>query len=148
MWFLIILLGITSVVGYVSHHLFTLIVVSGESMEPTLRSGDTIWLRKDSSDYYIGDIVVADIIENDETVRVIKRIVARYPATISISNLGIHIDGKEIIVIAYYPINLNTSFTFKMKTNEFFLFGDNHKMSDYYFITKDQIVGRGLGEYK
>lgn len=145
-WFLVALLGITTVLGYLSQHFFAFIVVSGKSMEPTLKSGETIWIRKDCPNYYVGDIVVADIVEDGDMVRVIKRVIARYPATISISNSTILVDDKEVIDIAYYPIPLNTNFTFEMKPDQYLIFGDNSKISDYYFINKEQIIGRILTE--
>jgi len=141
-WFLIALLGITTVLGYLSQHFFAFIVVSGKSMEPTLKSGEPIWIRKDCPNYYVGDIVVADIVEDGDMVRVIKRVIARYPATISISNSVILVDGKEVIDILYYP----TDFTFEMKPDQYLIFGDNSKISDYYFINKEQIIGRILTE--
>jgi signal peptidase I len=141
-WFLIALLGITTVLGYLSQHFFAFIVVSGKSMEPTLKSGETIWIRKDCPNYYVGDIVVADIVEDGDMVRVIKRVIARYPATISISNSVILVDGKEVIDISYYP----KDFTFEMKADQYLIFGDNSKISDYYFINKEQIIGRILTE--
>jgi len=141
-WFLIALLGITTVLGHLSQHFFAFIVVSGKSMEPTLKSGETIWIRKDCPNYYVGDIVVADIVEDGDMVRVIKRVIARYPATISISNSVILVDGKEVIDISYYP----KDFTFEMKPDQYFIFGDNSKISDYYFINKEQIIGRMLTE--
>ena len=147
-WFLIALLGITTMLGYLSQHFFAFIVVSGESMEPTLKSGETMWIRKDCTDYYVGDVVVADIVEDDDMIRVIKRVIARYPATISISNAAILVDGKEVIDIAYYPTTLNTNFTFEMSPDQYFLFGDNSKISDFYFVIKEQILGRRLIEYK
>ena len=61
-WLLIVLLSIMTVSGYLSQHFFALIAVSGECMEPTLESGDAIWIRKDFPDYSAGDIVVADIV--------------------------------------------------------------------------------------
>ena len=143
-WFLIALLGITTMLGYLSQHFFAFIVISGESMEPTLKSGETIWIRKDCTDYYVGDVVVADIVEDDDMIRIVKRIIARYPATISISNSAILVDGKEVIDIAYYPMTLNTNFTFEMSPDQYFLFGDNSKISDYHFVVKEQIVGRKL----
>jgi hypothetical protein len=79
-------------------------------------------------------------------VRVIKRVIARYPATISISNSVILVDGKEVIDILYYPTPLNTNFTFEMKPDQYLIFGDNSKISDYYFINKEQIIGRILTE--
>jgi len=145
-WFLIALLGITTVLGYLSQHFFAFIVVSGKSMEPTLKSWETIWIRKDCPNYYVGDIVVADIVEDGDMVRVIKRVIARYPATISISNSVILVDGKEVIDILYYPTPLNTNFTFEMKPDQYLIFGDNSKISDYYFINKEQIIGRILTE--
>jgi signal peptidase I len=141
-WFLIALLGITTMLGYLSQHFFAFIVVSGKSMEPTLKSGEIIWIRKNCPNYYVGDIVVADIVEDGDMVRVIKRVIARYPATISISNSVILVDGKEVIDISYYP----KDFTFEMKPDQYFIFGDNSKISDYYFINKEQIIGRMLTE--
>ena len=96
----------------------------------------------EASEISVGDIVVADIVEDGDMVRVIKRVIARYPATISISNSVILVDGKEVIDISYYP----KDFTFEMKPDQYFIFGDNSKISDYYFINKEQIIGRILTE--
>lgn len=137
-WFLIALLGITTMLWHLSQHFFAFIVVSGKSMEPTLVDCEPILIRRDCPNYYVGDIVVADVVEGGDVVRVIKRVIARYPATISISNSTILVDGNQVIDNSYYV----RSATFEMSEGQYLLFGDNSSISDYYFVSNEQIIGR------
>lgn len=116
--------------------IFQIVIVHGESMNPTYSDGDILFLDKltpQFSGYAFGDIVVADMedaIDHKEKV-IIKRVIGMPGDTVQISGGKVYINGEplddfvDVLIdfpgIAAEPITLHEG--------EYFLLGDNRNNS-------------------
>jgi len=132
--------------------------VDGESMEPTLQNGDSLFVDKLTyrfSDPERYDIIVFPPYEDQKGVYYIKRIIGLPGETIQITEDGtIYIDGevlnetygKEVIA----PENIGTTAVepLTLGDDEYFVMGDNRNNSldsrsaIVGNVTRDQITGR------
>lgn len=103
--------------------LFTPILVSGESMKPTLDGGEVMILNKLSKiDRF--DIVVVDIKKED----IIKRVIALPGETISCENGTIYVNGKK--QEEGYSKGITGDFEkITLADDEYFVLGDNRENS-------------------
>ena len=126
--------------------------VHGDSMEPTLQSGDSLWVNMLA--YRFGDPKRYDIIvfPYEDDVNYIKRIIGLPGETVQITDTGDILINGEVLVepkkfdrirnngIASSPITL--------KEDEYFVLGDNRNNSrdsrwaDVGNIKRDKIIGR------
>lgn len=126
--------------------------VHGDSMEPTLQSGDSLWVNMLA--YRFGDPKRYDIIvfPYEDDVNYIKRIIGLPGETVQITDTGDILINGEVLVepkkfdrirnngIASSPITL--------KEDEYFVLGDNRNNSrdsrwaDVGNIQRDKIIGR------
>lgn len=106
--------------------IFTPIVVQGESMVPTLSGGELMILKKYDKSYQRFDIVVVSKeIKGDN---LIKRIIGLPGETIRYKNNHLYIDDK--IVDDKYAYGDTDNFQeIKLGKDEYFLMGDNRKIS-------------------
>ncbi len=127
------------VVVLVRTYLFTPIIVSGPSMQPTLDGGEMMILNKNGSlDRF--DVVVVDITSED----IIKRIIAMPGETISCENGVIFVNGRR--QDEEYSKGITRDFDkIQLKDNEYFVMGDNRENSkdsrDIGPVTIDMIKG-------
>lgn len=134
--------------------------VQGNSMVPTLHSGDYLITEKISYRFRapkIGDIVVLKN-PRDESQDFIKRIIAVPGDTIQISKNTVYINGQALKE-DYLPINTQThagtfiteSSIIKAADNQYFVIGDNREHSsdsrEWGPITKEEIVGKAFFRY-
>ena len=104
---------------------FTPIVVSGSSMEPTLKNKNIMILNKVAKiDRY--DIVVIRSKKSKEVL--IKRVIGLPGEEIEIKNGTIYIDGKKIDTNHKDEITSDYPPT-KIKDDEYFVLGDNREVS-------------------
>lgn len=153
--YLLVVLGITWL-------LVTFVVqrtkVDGESMEPTLQNGDSLFVDKLTyrfSDPERYDIIVFPPYEDQKGVYYIKRIIGLPGETIQILGDGtILIDGEVLNdtygkeVIAAENIGTTASSPLTLGEDEYFVMGDNRNNSldsrseIVGNVTRDQITGR------
>ena len=111
------------VVVLIRTYLFTPIMVSGPSMQPTLEGGEIMILSKVSKvDRF--DIVVVDI----KTEDIIKRVIALPGETISCENGIIYVNGKK--QEESYSKGVTGDFSkVTLADDEYFVLGDNREDS-------------------
>lgn len=119
---------IVLVVVLIRTFIATPVVVSGSSMDPTLKNGDILILNKLATKYNRDDIVVVDAIINGKKERIVKRIIALPGENIEYKDHILYIDGKRMID------------DFKNITNDFSLEeleGTDKIPEGYYFVMGD-----------
>ncbi|MGN1370814.1 MAG: signal peptidase I [Candidatus Coprovivens sp.] len=111
------------VVVLIRTYLFTPIMVSGQSMKPTLDGGEIMILNKTSKINRF-DIVVVDI----KTEDIIKRVIALPGETISCENGVIYVNGKR--QDESYSIGITGNIEkITLADDEYFVLGDNREDS-------------------
>lgn len=121
--------------------------VEGASMQPTLHTGDKMFVVK-SKEYNRGDIIVFDS-HKDGTY--VKRVIAVYGDTVEIKNGSVYINGVEQYekyLIAQYTKNGDTDGPVKVPKDKYYVLGDNREVSadsrykDIGLIDKSDVVGK------
>lgn len=113
----------------------SIVAVRGDSMEPTLQSGQTavieqaqevekgmlVVFRKPDSWGYMGD----------ESPELIKRIVAGGGSTVAYDGDSLYVDGLLVYNLTDdgYQCSLEPGYTHTLSSLELFVLGDNHKAS-------------------
>lgn len=134
--------------------------VQGNSMVPTLHSGDYIITEKVSYRFRnpkSGEIVVLKN-PRDESQDFIKRVIAAPGDTISIANYTVYVNDQPLQE-KYLPTGVSTrpgaflteGSIIKVASNQYFVFGDNRDHSsdsrEWGPVTKEEIVGRAFFRY-
>ena len=104
----------------------TPIVVSGESMVPTLAGNELMLLKKYDTDYERFDIVV--VYKSVEGDNLIKRIIGMPNDTISYKNNVLYINGKALEDVYAYGVT-EDFLEITLDSDEYFLMGDNRAVS-------------------
>jgi len=104
----------------------TPIVVSGESMVPTLAGNELMLLKKYDTDYERFDIVVVN--KSVEGDNLIKRIIGMPNDTISYKNNVLYINGKALEDVYAYGVT-EDFLEITLDSDEYFLMGDNRAVS-------------------
>lgn len=111
------------VVMLIRTYLFTPIMVSGPSMQPTLDGGELMILNKRGT-FDRFDVVVVDIGYED----IIKRIIAMPGETISCENGIVYVNGRK--QEESYSKGITSDFEkIKLRDDEYFVMGDNRQNS-------------------
>ncbi len=126
--------------------------VSGSSMDNTFKDGDYVLVDKISYRFTNpekGDVVVFDPpAEAENTTRFIKRIISVPGEKIEVKSSGTFINDKKVIENFVDFSGEKTSQATTLKTDEYFVMGDNRYVSfdSRYWgpIVKDEIQGRVL----
>ena len=134
--------------------------VSGNSMVPTLHSGD--YLITEKVTYRFGSPKRGDIIvlknPRDESQDFIKRIMAIPGDTIKVEQIGVFVNG-QLIDEPYLPSGTLTrsggflidGAQIKAGSNQYFVFGDNRGHSsdsrEWGAVSREEIVGKALFRY-
>lgn len=112
------------VVVLIRTYLFTPIIVSGPSMQPTLDGGELMILNKLDDKYERFDVVVVDIGSED----IIKRIIAMPGESISCENGIIYVNGRK--QDESYSKGITNDFEkVILAEDEYFVMGDNREDS-------------------
>ena len=106
--------------------LVTPIMVSGESMVPTLSGGELMLLKKYDTDYERFDIVVVN--KNVEGDNLIKRVIGLPNETIKYRNNNLYINGEKLEDVYAYGDTGNFR-EITLGEDEYFLMGDNREIS-------------------
>lgn len=145
---------IVLVVVLIRTFIATPVVVSGSSMDPTLKNGDIFILNKLATKYNRDDIVVVDAIINGKKERIVKRIIALPGENIEYKDHILYIDGKRMIDDFK---NITNDFsleelegTDKIPEGYYFVMGDNRRNSldsrdsRIGLVKKEDIIGKPL----
>ena len=112
------------VVIIIRTYLVTPVMVSGPSMNPTLKGNEIMVLNKINNDYERYDIVVV----HTEHGEIIKRVIALPGETIQCNNNKIYINGRKLEKDYGMGTTSNINKT-KLKDDEYFVLGDNRENS-------------------
>lgn len=114
------------VVILIRSFIITPIRVNGDSMDPNLKNGEIMLLKKYDKDYSRFDIVVVN--KSVEGNSLIKRVIGLPNEKISCTNGHIYINGKKISDPFAYGITEDFK-EIKLQSNEYFVMGDNREVS-------------------
>ena len=134
-WALEILLVVMLAYG-VSHVLFRTITMQENSMEPTLSSGDTMFLNRMAFRILSpkrGDVIAYRVTDEATESLHIKRIVGLPGETIQIMNGQILINGQTYVEKKSYPAIIDPGLAqtpITLADDEYFVLGDNRNGSE------------------
>lgn len=136
----IILIG--CVILFINGYIIQVCVVHGKSMEPTLKNGNIILIKKFNLEIEYNDIIV---IKKTNKI-LIKRVVGLPNDTIKIDKY-LYVNGEKRNNL-YINNRGDMKNEIKLKSNEFFVLGDNiehsidSRFNEIGVIHKDEIIGK------
>ncbi|MDY6064821.1 MAG: signal peptidase I [Finegoldia sp.] len=150
-WILVIILAIAVALG-IRHFILSTTVVQGNSMNPTIESGDKIFVNR--LKVRIGELNYEDIVEihapDREGVDYIKRIVGKPGDTIEIKNDNVYRNGEKLME-DYTSTNKTLvpgkDSVWQLDEDEYMVLGDNRLPGEsndsrlFGPVKKDRIVG-------
>lgn len=120
---------------------FQVVVVSGESMEPTLSDGNILIASKHFS---LDRFDIVTIHTNDQNKSIIKRVIGLPGETVEYKDNKLYIDN--ILIVDTYGCGETTDFKVTLNNNEYYCLGDNREHSrdsrSYGPFTMDSIFGK------
>ena len=134
---------------FISRNSYSMVEVSGHSMDYTLKDGEKLWVNNlPFKEYKLNDIVVA----NESGVRVVKRIVGLPNDRLIFVGDTLYRNGKAVeedyVTDKGYEKGLLKA-EITVPEGEYFLLGDNRDVSNdsRYFgtVTKSQLQGKVIG---
>ena len=125
-----------------------LVVVSGDSMYPTLHSGDRVIYNRRTADYKAGDVIVLKRPDGEEFV---KRIVAVAGDTVNIQNGKVYVNGEEEKLDG--PVGEtkasdegDVEYPVTVQDDQVFVLGDNREVSEdsrmFGAVSLDDVKGK------
>ena len=102
-------------------------LVSGNSMEPTLKDGQTVIGIHSPKKIKYQELIVAYIPELQKTI--IKRVYGMPGDTIQITNGLVYRNGTLVEKEGGYPSDTETDLSVTLKMDEYFVLGDNRSVS-------------------
>lgn len=145
---------IVLVVVLIRTFIATPVIVSGSSMDPTLKNGEVLILNKLARKYTRDDIVVIDARVDGKKERIVKRVIGLPGETIEYKNGFLYINGKRTHD-DFSDITRN--FTLKERTGKskipdgyYFVMGDNRtnsldsRDSRIGLVKKKNIIGKPI----
>ncbi len=132
----------------------TPVVVSGSSMDPTLKNGQILILNKLAKKYNRDDIVVIDANVDGKKERIVKRIIGLPGETVKYENHILYINGNRThdefrMITSDYDLSKYTKYNI-IPEGYYFVLGDNRTNSldsrDYQIglVKKSQILGKPI----
>ena len=119
---------------------FKIIIVSGQSMAPTLDDGAILLISKVNSEYHKNDIIV---FEKDDTT-MIKRVIGVPGDTIELKDKCVYRNGIKLQI----DNDIDKSVIIELNKDEYFVVGDNYGDSydsrNYGCINEQSIIGKVL----
>lgn len=124
-----------------SHFVFQISHVSGCSMDPTIKDGNYVFVKKWSHNYHRGQIIIA----KNEGIELIKRIAGVPGDTVKFKDNTLYVNDEEVKFYDYHGIKAKKFDKVTLKKDQYLIIGDNFKKSydGRYFgpINKKQIQG-------
>ena len=120
---------------FVNAYWFSIFIVDGVSMEPTILNGQLVLFNKV---FYRGDripqrgeTVVVEYPGDPAHKRYVKRVVGLPDETITVSNGSVYINSKKLAE-DYLPFGIETDKdgTWRLNRDQYFLMGDNRPLSN------------------
>lgn len=109
-------------------YIVTPVQVNGDSMYPTLKSGDLMILNKLS--YKLGKIHRFDIVVIDkEDTYIIKRVIGLPGETVKYQDNILYIDDMQVEEPFLQEGKMTNNFEYKVDDNCYFVMGDNREIS-------------------
>ena len=150
-YFIPLLIVIFTLLYYFSQ--FRLVLISGQSMEPTLHNNTFIILRKekDIKKESIVSFIAPKSWSNQEDKSLIKRVIAEPNDEVKIDSDYVYVNGKERVRIKG-KVKIEQELEIKLKENEYFVMGDNvgrsnDSLYEYSLGNNDYLVKRDLITY-
>ena len=131
-WVIVPLLVSLIAIVLVFYVFFSSAVVDGESMEPTLASGDFLLVTHGAPTLNRGDVVVATVSENGRPIELVKRVVALPGDTIEIRDDVAYVNGvaepaRGQVVLPQYSVSRAPVM---VPQGDVYLLGDNRAISE------------------
>ena len=133
---------IVLVVVLIRTFIATPVIVSGSSMDPTLKNGEILILNKLARKFTRDDIVVIDARINGKKERIVKRVIGLPGENIEYKNGFLYVNGKRVHDVF---ADITRDFTLEGLTGKskipdgyYFVMGDNRTNS---LDSRDQRVG-------
>ena len=118
---------------------YKIVIIRGQSMEPTLKSRQFVLVKRMETDIETGDIVVFSI--SGETY--IKRVFASSGDTVELKDGLIYVNGASVHP---YKYDSAVEISYDLGYGEFFVMGDNADTSMdsrvFGLILSEQIIGK------
>ena len=129
--FLPLLLSLLAIV-LVFYVFFASAVVDGDSMQPTLASGDFLLVTRSTPTLNRGDVVVAVVNENGTPVELVKRVIALPGDTIEVRNDVAYVNGaaepeRGQYVLPRYSVSRPPEI---VPPGDLYVMGDNRPISE------------------
>lgn len=119
---------------------FKIIIIDGQSMEPTLKSGQCTLVYKDNNKLERNDVIV---FQSNKYGICVKRIVAQKGDQVKIENGKLYINGMEYLE---YTCENSKEISVLLEKGEYFVLGDNANASvdsrEIGIITEESIIGK------
>lgn len=135
----VLALGIPALIlGIVLHFFIGIVHVDGDSMNDTLKNGETVFVSKMAKQYDAGDIIVFHADTGTKTSILIKRVVAVGGDTIDCNEQdGLTVNGKKVEFDDRAKVkgetgfldDKNISYPLVVPENHVFVLGDNREHS-------------------
>jgi len=103
------------------------IQIHGVSMEPTLYSGDRVFISRVlvlAGQISRGDLIVCKIQENGHTENIIKRVIGLPGDEVAITNHAVYINGESLIE-PYAGMSASSDLHMTLAAGNYFVIGDN-----------------------
>ena len=138
------------IVSFIMIFIGQFVFISGESMLPTYKNGDVVFVEKISNDFNRFDIITVTPEKLNHII--VKRVIGIPGDTIQIIDGFVYINNKQIDDIITDKIEDAgiASTPISLKENEYFILGDNRNKSydsryeDVGIITSDDVFGKVL----
>lgn len=146
------LIGIVVIFALINTFLFSIYIVSGESMYPNFKDGDIIFWQKNvytAKNPARGDIVVVSYPGDPDNKKYVKRVIGLPGEKLEIKNGLVYINDEEIEE-KYLDFGTETTpdGVWQLTDNQFFVMGDNRPESNdsRYFgpVEKKYLLGKSL----
>ena len=129
---------------FIRTFIFTLVQVSGPSMENTMFTGDRLVVTKLGYEPEQGDIVVISKQSFDNGKPIVKRVIAQEGQTVDIDfeNAIVYVDGQALVepyINSPTSFNEGTLFPLTVADNCIFVLGDNRGVSR---DSRDPVIGQ------
>jgi signal peptidase I len=126
-----LMLGLVAII-LVFYVFFSSAVVDGDSMAPTLSSGDYLLITHGAAGLKRGDIIVAKVVEREGTVELVKRVIALPGDTVEIKHDVAYVNGarepdRGQFVLPRYSVSLGP---YKVPSGTVYVLGDNRPISE------------------
>lgn len=130
---------------FISSYWLQFMLVLGDSMNPTYKNGELVFIQKISKEYMKNDVVALFVPELDKVL--IKRIAATPGSTVWIRDGILYVDGAASAQYSHIDNPGIAEREITLQADEFFLLGDNldqsidSRFSEVGIVKAENIIG-------